>query len=195
MQVTAPGTGLEAPPVPTLFLSNPQNSFPMKTLTSLVAAGALAFSLASCHSTNSDQGQAVVNQAQTTIDSLKLEVAKNRIVDSMQEVAKMEKEATTAKTANTSTRTRTRTIYRDRPTSNYTSASTSNAAYDPTPVAPAKRGWSAKAKGAVIGAGAGAVGGAIINKRNRGVGALIGGLGGAAVGTGVGAIIDRKNGR
>jgi phage tail tape-measure protein len=58
-----------------------------------------------------------------------------------------------------------------------------------------KKGWSAKAKGAVIGAGAGAVAGAIIHKRQRGVGAVVGGVLGAGAGTGIGAIIDKKNGR
>jgi hypothetical protein len=55
-----------------------------------------------------------------------------------------------------------------------------------------RRGWNAKAKGAVIGAGAGAVAGALIG-RKKGWGALIGGVLGAGAGTGVGAIIDNRN--
>lgn len=55
-----------------------------------------------------------------------------------------------------------------------------------------RRGWSPQAKGAVIGGAAGILGGAIINGRNRKVGALIGGAGGAAAGFGVGKIIDSK---
>jgi len=55
-----------------------------------------------------------------------------------------------------------------------------------------KKGWSATAKGAVIGAGVGAIGGAVINKKNRGKGAIIGGLIGAAAGAGTGILIDRK---
>jgi len=55
-----------------------------------------------------------------------------------------------------------------------------------------KKGWSNTAKGAVIGAGAGAVAGAVIDHNNRGAGAVIGGLAGAAVGAGTGAVIDHK---
>ena len=47
----------------------------------------------------------------------------------------------------------------------------------------------------MIGAGTGAAAGAIINKRNRAAGAVIGGVLGAGAGTGIGAIIDKKNGR
>lgn len=54
-----------------------------------------------------------------------------------------------------------------------------------------KKGWSATAKGAVIGAGAGAITGAAVSKK-KGEGAIIGGLAGAAVGAGTGAIIDGK---
>ena len=58
--------------------------------------------------------------------------------------------------------------------------------------AQARKGWSPQAKGAVIGGAAGILGGALINGRNRKVGALIGGAGGAAAGYGVGKIIDSK---
>ncbi|HEU0065132.1 MAG TPA: YMGG-like glycine zipper-containing protein, partial [Flavisolibacter sp.] len=49
------------------------------------------------------------------------------------------------------------------------------------------RKWSPKAKNAVIGAGAGAVIGALVDKKNRGAGALIGG----ALGGGVGYLYGR----
>lgn len=58
--------------------------------------------------------------------------------------------------------------------------------------APAKKkGWSSAAKGAVIGAGVGAITGAAVSKK-KGEGAIIGGLAGAGVGAGTGAIIDSK---
>ncbi len=50
---------------------------------------------------------------------------------------------------------------------------------------------SSAAKGALIGAGAGAITGAAVSKK-KGEGAIIGGLAGAAVGAGTGAIIDDK---
>ncbi len=58
-----------------------------------------------------------------------------------------------------------------------------------------KKGWSKAAKGTVIGAGTGIVAGAIINKKNRGVGALVGGLLGAGAGYGIGRSMDKKDGR
>jgi hypothetical protein len=64
---------------------------------------------------------------------------------------------------------------------------------DPAP-APKKKGWkswSHTAKGAVVGAGAGAVTGAIVNK-DRVKGAAIGTLIGAGVGAGTGAIVDHS---
>ena len=57
------------------------------------------------------------------------------------------------------------------------------------------KGWSKAAKGTVIGAGSGAVLGAIIDKKNRAVGAAIGGVAGGAVGYGVGRHMDKKDGR
>lgn len=57
-----------------------------------------------------------------------------------------------------------------------------------------KKGWSKAAKGAVIGAGAGAITGAIISK-NKGKGAIIGGVVGAAGGYIIGRGKDKKDGR
>ncbi len=58
-----------------------------------------------------------------------------------------------------------------------------------------KKGWSKSAKGAVIGGAGGAVLGAIINKRNRGAGAVIGGVLGAGGGYVIGKSKDKKDGR
>jgi cobalamin biosynthesis Mg chelatase CobN len=58
-----------------------------------------------------------------------------------------------------------------------------------------KKGWSSAAKGAVIGAGAGAVGGAIISKKQPVKGAVIGGAVGAAGGYIIGKDIDKRKGR
>lgn len=61
--------------------------------------------------------------------------------------------------------------------------------------APAKKkGWSQAAKGAVIGAGAGALGGVLIDKKD-GRGAIIGGVVGAGTGYLIGRSQDRKSGR
>jgi len=58
-----------------------------------------------------------------------------------------------------------------------------------------KKGWSKAAKGTAIGAGAGAVLGAVINKKNRAVGAVIGGVIGGGGGYVIGRGMDKKDGR
>lgn len=80
----------------------------------------------------------------------------------------------------------------------YSSSSTQPATTTTTttqPEAPQKKGWSSAAKGAVIGGVAGGAAGAIIDKNNR----LVGGVVGAAIGSGAGYLIgrsrDRKTGR
>lgn len=64
--------------------------------------------------------------------------------------------------------------------------------YSETPAK--KKGWSAAAKGTVIGAGAGALGGVLLDKKD-GRGAIIGGLVGAGTGYLIGRDQDRKSGR
>lgn len=58
-----------------------------------------------------------------------------------------------------------------------------------------KKGWSKAAKGTVIGAGVGAAAGAIIVKKNRGLGAAAGAVIGGGTGYGVGRSMDKKDGR
>ena len=65
----------------------------------------------------------------------------------------------------------------------------------PQPETAKKEGMSNATKGAVIGGAGGAVIGAVINKRNRGVGAVIGGVVGGAVGYGLGKKKDNKDGQ
>ncbi|TKC09314.1 YMGG-like glycine zipper-containing protein [Pedobacter frigoris] len=57
-----------------------------------------------------------------------------------------------------------------------------------------KKGWSSAAKGAVIGAGAGALGGVLVDKKD-GRGAIIGGVVGAGAGYLIGRDKDKKSGR
>ncbi len=57
-----------------------------------------------------------------------------------------------------------------------------------------KKGWSRKAKGTVIGAGAGAATGAAVSK-NRSKGAVIGGVVGAGAGYAYGRHKDKKHSR
>ena len=57
-----------------------------------------------------------------------------------------------------------------------------------------KKGWSSAAKGTAIGAGVGALGGVLIDKKDA-RGAIIGGLAGAGAGYVIGRAEDRKSGR
>jgi hypothetical protein len=57
-----------------------------------------------------------------------------------------------------------------------------------------KKGWSSAALGTVIGAGAGGLGGALIDKK-KGRGAIIGGVAGAGAGYLIGRGQDKKTGR
>ena len=66
--------------------------------------------------------------------------------------------------------------------------------YAATPAAPAKKGWSSAAKGAAIGAGAGAVTGILVDKNNV-RGGVIGGVVGAGTGYVIGRAKDKKTGR
>jgi len=180
----------------------------MKTILSAVAfAGVTAFAASCTTSTNHDQ---VISAQRATIDSMRTEMAKQRVIDSMNRVAALREEirkeeeakqaavAASSRSTSSTSRARRSSSSSSSNYNSYTGSGYSNTAAQPVVYqeAPArKRGWSAKAKGAVIGAGTGAASGAIINKRNRAAGAVIGGVLGAGVGTGVGAVIDRKNGR
>jgi hypothetical protein len=58
-----------------------------------------------------------------------------------------------------------------------------------------KKGWSNAAKYSVIGGGAGALGGAVINKRNRVAGGVVGGVVLGGLGYVIGRAKDKKEGR
>lgn len=81
-----------------------------------------------------------------------------------------------------------------RPARRSYASSTSRSSYSSYP-AKQKRGWSKAAKGTVIGAGGGALIGALVDKHNRGMGAVIGGLLGGAGGYGIGRHMDKNDGR
>src|SRR5205809_5063497 len=77
--------------------------------------------------------------------------------------------------------------------STYSSGSMNSVAQYPAKTM--KKGWSRKAKGAVIGGGGGAILGAVISKHNRLVGGALGGALGAGLGYVIGNELDRKHGR
>ena len=134
----------------------------MRNIVMMIAiAGAL--SLGSCKNTDK-QGIVEDNVRQATIDSMNAVAEKQRVIDSMRienEKALQAKEKEVVVVNQQA----------------------------PAAAAPARKKWSGAAKGAVIGAGVGAITGAAISKK-KGEGAIIGGLAGAGVGAGTGAIID-----
>lgn len=174
------------------------------------AAVACLFTMASCNHEEIRQRDTALLMQQHTIDSMNNELTKKKVIDSMNEITKVQymlpqTAANTMPVVQAAQSTAPRVVYVNRTSSRRYSSYRRPVAQSQAPVysqasntyqqAPAKKGWSAKAKGAVIGGAGGAIAGAIINGRNRPVGALIGGVLGAGAGTGIGAIIDRKNGR
>lgn len=136
----------------------------MKNIVMILAAVGV-LSLSSCKNTDK-QGAVADDVRQATIDSMNAVAEKQRVIDSMQmenEKALREKEKQVV-------------VVHDQA---------------PAAAAPQRKKWSGAAKGAVIGAGVGAVTGAIVSKK-KGEGAIIGGLAGAGVGAGTGAILDDK---
>lgn len=133
----------------------------------LIIIFSLAITMYSCKDT-ADQAKVVEEDKQAVIDSMnvvlekqKLELAKQKSIDSMQTLVQKEKNS--------------------RPVVMHTT----------TTVTEKRKGWSRAAKGAVIGAGVGAITGAAVSKK-KGEGAIIGGLAGAGLGAGAGAIIDSE---
>ncbi|MCE3282698.1 MAG: 17 kDa surface antigen [Chitinophagaceae bacterium] len=117
-----------------------------------------------------------------TSSEAELQQAKQFAIDSMKAAeAKIAADALAAQQAAAASNTSTKTvIYKTEP-----------AATTSTPAVQEKKGWSNKAKGAVIGGVVGAATGAAVSDK-KGKGAIIGGVVGAAGGYGVGAILDNK---
>ncbi len=136
----------------------------MKPLFSLLGVGLL---LTGCNSASNQEAQAL-KAKQATIDSMRID-SMNTIMAQKEELEKAE-------------------IVED----DKQSVDNSNNFAQPVaaaPAAPARKKWSHTAKGAVVGAGTGAITGAIVNKK-RAEGAIVGTLIGAGVGAGTGAIVD-----
>jgi hypothetical protein len=171
----------------------------MKQFISILAIAAIATTTSviadSCTSASSKEKEAIALAAQQrTIDSMKAEIAKKQVMDSMTDAA-AQAEAAKPKVVQT-TRTHTRTVYvnQNNPGTAPAAQPVTTVTKDETVTTEKKKGWSAKAKGAVIGAGAGAITGAMVSDQ-KGKGAIIGGVLGAGAGLGVGAIVDKKQGR
>ena len=124
--------------------------------------------LTACNSA-SDKEAVALKAKQATIDSMKVVIAKQAVIDSMNAVSAQREAEVQAQ--------------------NEEKSSQIAANNSVAPVAAKKKGWNHTAKGAVVGAGTGAIAGAIINKHHA-KGALIGSLIGGGAGAGTGAIVD-----
>jgi hypothetical protein len=118
-------------------------------------------------------------------DSLRLDSFKREEVAKKEQLAK---EAAEAKLVAE------RKAIRSAKSSNYSGSGSTTTSYGGTQATAKKKGWSDAAKGTVIGGVAGAVGGAIIDKK-KGRGAVIGGVAGAGAGYLIGRGEDKKSGR
>ncbi|HWV33446.1 MAG TPA: glycine zipper family protein [Dyadobacter sp.] len=145
----------------------------MKAVISMLLAASM---LAACN-TQSDKQEALLKSQQKTIDSMRVALEKQAIIDSMNALQTQRQEAEKWEDLEKNEAT------------NHTQAVSSTPAQAPVAAAPAKKKWSHTAKGALVGAGTGAITGAIVNKK-RVEGALIGTVIGAGVGAGTGAIVD-----
>lgn len=130
----------------------------------------IAIGMVSCKDFEAQERQ---EAQQRTIDSMKLEMdrqkleaERQRTIDSMKAVTDAQKASQRPVIVNNAT---------------------------PAKQAEAKRkGLSSPVTGALIGAGVGAASGALIDKKKPGRGAVIGGVSGAGLGAGTGAIIDQE---
>lgn len=135
---------------------------------------------------------------QLEIEKQKLAIEKEKFVYETQKKADSIAEVQKAKTAAAAARPQvireTRTIYRDRSSSS-NSGSVANNGSSSSQGTTQKKGISEAAKGTAIGVVSGAALGAIVNKKNRGGGAVVGGIIGGATGYTLGRAQDRKSGR
>ena len=144
----------------------------MKLLLSILSFACI---LSACN-TQSNSDADLAKAKQNTIDSLKFVMAKKAIIDSVNTAnAQREEQLTTEKEAIREEKARQVVVNNNIPA---------------TP-AKKKKKWNNTAKGAVIGAGTGAITGALVDKK-RGEGALVGGLIGGGVGAATGAIVDHS---
>lgn len=156
-------------------------------------------SFTACKKDNTDTTASLADQKiefqtrQLQIEQQKLAIEKERMVYDQQKKTDSLKAIQTNKAAAVRSRPqpiRTRTVYVDN-----TPRNSSNGNNAGTTTAPRRRGWSSAAKGTVIGGVGGAAAGALIDRKNPGVGAIIGGVVGGATGYTIGRANDRKTGR
>ena len=147
-----------------------------------------------------EQQKIEFQQRQLEIEKQKLAIERERIAYETQRKSDSIAEAKQARTVAAAAAPRTQvvreTVYVNNPAPR--SSSSNNGTYSnngTTQQAPARQGISHKAKGAIVGTATGAAAGAILNKKNRGGGAVVGGIIGGLSGYAIGTQVDKKKGR
>jgi hypothetical protein len=144
----------------------------------------ITFAFIACNS-KADKEAAVLQAKQMTVDSMNtvaekqknidlMNAEKQKTIDSMNEVAAQKNE-----------------MRSERLSERGNGASRSTNTSSTTTVTHKRKGLSTTATGALVGAGAGAITGAMVDHK-KGEGAIVGGLIGAAAGAGTGAIITSE---
>jgi len=166
----------------------------------IVLAGVISiFTLTACKKDDNKVAEKTLEQQKLEFQARQLDIEKQKLAiererfayeaqkksDSIAEVEK----AKTAAAAKPQVIRETKTIYRDAPSSNNGSQASNSS------TTAKKKGISEAAKGTAIGVVSGAALGAIVNKKNRGGGAVVGGIIGGATGYTLGRSQDRKSGR
>lgn len=170
----------------------------------IVLAGLISvFTLSACKKDDNKVAEKTLEQQKMEFQVRQLEIEKQKLAiererfayetqkkaDSIAEVEK----AKTAAAAKPQVIKETKTIYRDAPSSGSGGSSSGGSSSQGTTAK--KKGISEAAKGTAIGVVSGAALGAIVNKKNRGGGAVVGGIIGGATGYTLGRAQDRKSGR
>ncbi|PWK25133.1 YmgG-like glycine-zipper protein [Arcicella aurantiaca] len=169
----------------------------MKKVTIILTASYFLFAC------NDNSKKEIQEAKQMTIDSMQqqaqIKEAKQVVIDSMTQVANIEKAKQNTLDSikalkHSSTNSASTKAEISKP--NAYSSSPNSTEEQTTTVVRAKKKkkkMSNVAKGAIIGAGVGALSGAVISRNNQpGKGAIIGGVIGAGVGAGAGAVLDKK---
>ncbi|MDQ0592872.1 hypothetical protein QFZ37_001241 [Chryseobacterium ginsenosidimutans] len=146
-----------------------------------------------------EQQKVEFQMRQLDIEKQKLAIEKEKMAYEAQKktdsIAEVQKAKTAAANSKPQVIRETHTVYRDRPSQSSSNGTYANNESSSSQGTTKKKGISEAAKGTVIGAVGGAALGALVNKKNRGAGAVIGGVVGGATGYTLGRAQDRKSGR
>lgn len=142
---------------------------------------AFAATFAACNNGSQTKTQIKEEAFKQIRDSIKLDSFQRAEAKELEIVQEKERSLVLQNTQSSSNSTRQRTYVKG-----------VSETYTNTPAQ--KKGWSKAAKGAAIGAGAGAVTGVLVDKKD-GRGAVVGGLVGAGAGYVIGRSQDKKDGR